>query len=81
MIFFLWNLRDMNVDWGSLTMIFQIGESQITLKGDPTLTKAETSFKTLTRVWNEDDQGFLVELRSLAHDSQGCLKGKRAHIS
>lgn len=40
----------MNVDWGALTMTFQAGENQITLKGDPSLTKAEISFKMLSRV-------------------------------
>lgn len=55
----------MNVDWNELTMTFQTGEKQITLTGDPTLTKAKVSFKMLTRVWTEEDQGFLVELHAL----------------
>lgn len=46
-------------------MTFQSREKQITLIGDPTLTKAKNSFKILTRVWNVEDQGFLVELRAL----------------
>lgn len=55
----------MKVDWGALTMTFQAGGNQVTIKGDLTLNKAEISFKMLTQVWQEEDQGYLVELRAL----------------
>ena len=50
----------MKVHWPSLTMVFRVGEKQITLKGYPTLIKAECSLKTLKKTWEDDDQGFLL---------------------
>lgn len=52
----------MKVHWSSLTMTFCVGEKQIVLRGDPTLIKVECSLKTLKKTWNEEDQGFLLEL-------------------
>lgn len=56
----------MGVDWGALTMSFQVGPDKITLKGDPTLTKAEVSLKKLSKTWTESDEAYLVELRQLS---------------
>lgn len=58
-------MENMTVDWGAFMITFQAGDTQVTLKGDPTLTKVEISFKMLSRVWQVEDQGFLVELRAL----------------
>lgn len=48
----------MGVHWLLLTVTFALGKKQITLRGDLSLTKLEVSLKTLTKSWNEDDQGF-----------------------
>lgn len=54
----------MEVHWPSMTMAFMAGNIQVILKGNPSLMKAERSLKTLTKTWNEDDQGFLTELQN-----------------
>ncbi|XP_016900785.2 uncharacterized protein LOC107991020 [Cucumis melo] len=53
----------MRVHWPSLTMTFWVGERQMVLKGDPTVIKAECSLKTLGKTWEEEVQGFLVEMQ------------------
>lgn len=42
-----------------------MGDSKVTIKGDPSLTKAEISLKMMTKTWSEVDQGFLIELRGM----------------
>lgn len=52
------------VHWPSLTMTFAVGEDQVTLKGDPSLTKTEVSLKVLTKTWETEDQEYLVEIQN-----------------
>lgn len=52
----------MGVHWLSLTMILMVGKKQITLKGDLSLIKVECSLKTIQKTWEEEDEGFLLEL-------------------
>lgn len=53
----------MKVDWLALLMTFKKDRWKIQLKGDPSLTQKEVTFKRLSRTWESDDQGFLIELR------------------
>ncbi|KAA0057685.1 ty3-gypsy retrotransposon protein [Cucumis melo var. makuwa] len=53
----------MKVHWSSLTMTFWVGKKQIIMRGDLTLIKAECSLKTLEKTWDEEAQGFLLELQ------------------
>ncbi|KAA0054184.1 retrotransposon protein [Cucumis melo var. makuwa] len=52
----------MEIHWPSMTMA---GTSQVILKGDPSLTKAECSLKTISKTWEEEDQGFLIEFQKI----------------
>lgn len=56
----------MQVDWSTLTMSFQAGEQRVTIREDPALTRVEISLKMMAKSWQEEDQGFLVELRDLS---------------
>lgn len=58
----------MGVDWAALIMTFKAGDRKVTIKGDPSLTKAKASLKMLAKTWQEANQGFLVELRDLSLD-------------
>ncbi|TYK23312.1 peroxidase 64 [Cucumis melo var. makuwa] len=75
------------VHWPSLTMTFWVRERQMVLKGDPTLIKAEYSFKTLEKTWKEEDQGFLVEMQFCeveseeAYDEEVQIKGDEKYLS
>lgn len=49
--------RFMRVHWPSMIMAFMANNTPIILRGDPSLTKAICSLKTLTKTWDEEDQG------------------------
>ena len=55
----------MTVDWKALTMTFIVGDTNVILKGDPSLTRMEISLKMLVKTWQSDDQGFLVDFRAM----------------
>ncbi|TYK05651.1 Retrotransposable element Tf2 [Cucumis melo var. makuwa] len=55
----------MEIHWPSMTMVFMVGSSQVILKGDPSLTKAECSLKTISKTWEEEDRGFLIEFQKI----------------
>lgn len=61
----LYSLGITEVDWQNLTMNFLHQGKKITIKGDPSLTKARVSLKNLIKTWEDSDQGFLVECRSM----------------
>ena len=46
-------------------MTFIVGDTNVILKGDPSLTKMEISLKVLVKTWQLDDQGFLVDFRAM----------------
>ncbi|TYK26802.1 retrotransposon protein [Cucumis melo var. makuwa] len=48
--------RFMGIHWPSMTMVFMAWTTQVVLKGDPSLTKAECSLKTISKTWAEEDQ-------------------------
>ncbi|KAA0056274.1 transposon Tf2-1 polyprotein isoform X1 [Cucumis melo var. makuwa] len=76
----------MKVHWPSLTMVFRVGEKKVKLKGDPSLLKAECSLKTLEKMWESEDQGFLLEWRNYEtdnedeHEEEQCLKGEEEEL-
>lgn len=59
-------LGNMEVNWKLLTMKFRMGESVKTLKGDPGLSKAGVSLKTMVKTLQQEGQGLWVELRSMS---------------
>ncbi|TYK14463.1 Ty3/gypsy retrotransposon protein [Cucumis melo var. makuwa] len=61
----LYSLGNTEVDWRNLTMIFLHQGKKILIKGDPSLTKARVSLKNMMKSWEESDQGFLIEFRSM----------------
>ncbi|KAA0041348.1 retrotransposon protein [Cucumis melo var. makuwa] len=48
--------RFTRIHWPSMTMVFMAWTTQVVLKGDPSLTKAECSLKTISKTWIEEDQ-------------------------
>lgn len=50
------------MDWKTFTLTIGSDDSKVIIKGDPTLTKTEVILKHLRKQWEDQDQGFLVEL-------------------
>lgn len=59
-------LGDTLVNWRELTMSFVAEEKKVTLKGEPGLTRAETSLQALVRDLPGVTEGYLVEFQNLA---------------
>ncbi|KAA0032689.1 peroxidase 64 [Cucumis melo var. makuwa] len=55
----------MGIHWPSMTMVFMAGTTRVMLKGDPSLTKVECSLKTISKTWEEEDHGFLLEFQKV----------------
>ncbi|KAA0037057.1 Ty3/gypsy retrotransposon protein [Cucumis melo var. makuwa] len=53
------------VDWKKLMLTFHHQGRKVVIKGDPSLTKTRVSLKNLMKSWGADDQGFLVECRTI----------------
>ncbi|KAA0059567.1 Ty3/gypsy retrotransposon protein [Cucumis melo var. makuwa] len=53
------------VDWKELMLTFHHQGRKVVIKGDPSLTKTRVSLKNLMKSWGADDQGFLVECRTI----------------
>ena len=73
----LYSLSNTEVDWKNLTMTFLHQEKKIIIKGDPSLTKARVSLKNMIKTWEESDQGFLVEFRSMERGSTSSENSER----
>ncbi|KAL2461322.1 Transposon Tf2-8 polyprotein [Abeliophyllum distichum] len=56
------------VNWRDLTMKFQVGESSVTLQGDPSLSKNLVSMKSMIKVFKEHGEGVLLELENITLD-------------
>lgn len=63
----LWlhTLGETRVNWSTLTIKIEKGKDAIVLKGDPSLTEPKVSLKKMMKTWNECDQGYLVEFKTL----------------
>ena len=46
-------------------MNFQHDGKRITIKGDPSLTKTRVSLKHMMKIWDSEDQSYLIECRAL----------------
>ncbi|KAL4013518.1 hypothetical protein IC575_025690 [Cucumis melo] len=53
------------VDWKNLTLTFSNEGKQISIKGDPSLTKSRISLKSMFKTWVDQDEGFLIECREI----------------
>lgn len=58
----------MEVHWPSKSIAFKMGKRTVVIKGDPSLTTAKCSLKTMTKTWDKEDQGFWVEFQNLEGD-------------
>ncbi|KAL4575579.1 hypothetical protein LXL04_022427 [Taraxacum kok-saghyz] len=58
-------LGDMTVNWRELWMKYWDGDRLVTIKGDPSLTKAHVSCKTLMKVLGPEDEKMVVYLQRL----------------
>lgn len=68
--------RYIGVHWPTLTMSFAMDNREITLMGDPSLTKLEVSLKTMSKTWEAKDQGFLIEFQNLEIEGdEGIING------
>ena len=61
----LYSLGITEVDWKNLILTFTPHGEKVVIRGDPSLTKAIVSLKTLMKSWGDKDQWFLVECRAL----------------
>lgn len=46
-------------------MVINQKGKKIMLKGDPSLTKARVSLKRMVKMWETEDQGYLIKCRAL----------------
>ena len=69
----------MEVNWKNLVMKFPMGDSVITLRGDPSLCKSGVSLKTLMKDLQQQGEGVLVELCSLG--TIDCEKTRATEVS
>lgn len=60
------SLGKMFVDWKSLTMRFQVGDTNVALHGDPSLSKTLVSLKSMMKAFRRGGEGILLELGSLS---------------
>lgn len=51
------------VDWRNLT--FQHVGRKVVIRGDPSLTKAWASLRSMMKSWFSPDQGFLIDCRAM----------------
>ncbi|GKB08561.1 putative mitochondrial protein, partial [Tanacetum coccineum] len=58
-------LGETSNNWKELTMTFDHGEKQITIKGDRGLCRSLVSIKSLLRVFHQEKEGLLVEMINL----------------
>ena len=49
-------------------MTFMHHDRKVIIKGDPSLTKIRVSLKTMMKTWEDSNQGFLVECRTMEWD-------------
>ena len=76
----------MGVHWPTMTMTFMAGTTQVILKGDPSITKTECSLKTISKTWEIEDQGFLMEFQKIEieenneEDSEREEEGDKANL-
>ena len=61
----MYSLGITEVDWKNLVLSFEHQGKKIVIQGDPSLTKARASLKSLLKNLGSEDQRFLVECRSL----------------
>lgn len=45
----------MKVHWKGLAMSVKMGDTTVTLKGDPSLTKTQVTLKRMTKSWEIED--------------------------
>ncbi|TYK23088.1 pleiotropic drug resistance protein 1-like [Cucumis melo var. makuwa] len=53
------------------------GKTQVILEGDSSFTKAECSLKTISKTWEREDQGFLLEFQNVEIDEDNEEESKR----
>ncbi|TYK26709.1 ty3-gypsy retrotransposon protein [Cucumis melo var. makuwa] len=61
----LYSLGVTTVDWKNLSLTFSFDGKQVSIKGDPSLTKARVSLKNMIKCWEEKDERFLIECRAI----------------
>lgn len=59
-------LGTMTTNWKTQTMKFRLGDTTVTLKGDPSLGRSKISLKAMMRTLRKEGGGFLVELNHLS---------------
>ncbi|KAA0041085.1 uncharacterized protein E6C27_scaffold477G00590 [Cucumis melo var. makuwa] len=70
----LYSIRVTVVDWKNLTLSFSSNGKQVCINGDPSLTKARVSLKSMIKSWGEQDEGFFIECRAL--EVEGLIRTK-----
>lgn len=58
-------LRDIQVNFKTLTLKFEIERQTHVVRGDPSLSKSSTSLKTLFKALQTDKEGYYLDLNEL----------------
>lgn len=61
----LGTLGKMQVNWGTLTMSFRVGDKTVVLQGNPSLDETQVSLKSIVKSLKEGEQEVLLELGHL----------------
>ena len=57
-------------NWKTKVMRFNVGETLVELQGDPSLTKAQVTLKTMTKASRHGYEGVMVELNHLGAEEK-----------
>ncbi|GJY21422.1 putative mitochondrial protein [Tanacetum coccineum] len=64
----LQTLGEMTVNWKKLTMVFNDGNKQVAINGDPGLCRNLVSVKSIARSIKHEKYGFLVEMKQMEEE-------------
>ncbi|XP_062118339.1 uncharacterized protein LOC133831953 [Humulus lupulus] len=63
-------LGNMQVNWRTMVMKFEVGGSWVTLQGDPSLCKSQISLKALIHSVQQEGQGYWIQFGALAANTE-----------
>ncbi|KAI0520045.1 hypothetical protein KFK09_007510 [Dendrobium nobile] len=67
----LQTLGETKVNWGTMVMELIVEGKRVKLKGEPGLSRAGVSLRSMVKIIHEEGGGFLVELQSLEEQEEG----------
>ncbi|PKU77049.1 putative mitochondrial protein [Dendrobium catenatum] len=67
----LQTLGETKVNWGTMVMELMVEGKRVKLRGEPGLSRAGVSLRSMVKIIHEEGGGFLVELQSLEDQQEG----------